>query len=103
MARGGADQEIHEIRQRLALIEAHLEQIFTHIQVQPRKRTLGGCGDRAGSGDGWWGGSEDAAEAGPREAVIELVRAGNKIEAIKVHRDETGLGLAEAKKAIDNL
>lgn len=31
---GGSGQEIAEIEQRLALIEAHLEQVFTHLQVR---------------------------------------------------------------------
>ena len=99
---GGSDREIAEIKQRLALIEAHLEQIFTHLQVQPLKRPIGGYGD-AGEGSGWWGGSEDPAATGPSEKVLELVRAGKQIEAVKVHREETGLGLKESKDAIDEL
>lgn len=35
------------------------------------------------------------------ESVEELVRQGRKIEAIKLHRERTGLGLKEAKEAID--
>jgi len=31
----------------------------------------------------------------------DLVRAGRKIEAIKVYRERTGAGLAEAKAAVD--
>lgn len=33
----------------------------------------------------------------------ELVRANKKINAIKLYRDRTGAGLAEAKAAIDQL
>ena len=33
--------------------------------------------------------------------VQEALRRGNKIEAIKVYRELTGVGLAEAKQAID--
>jgi ribosomal protein L7/L12 len=36
-------------------------------------------------------------------AVLDLVRQGNKIGAIKQYREETGLGLREAKDAIDKL
>ena len=32
-----------------------------------------------------------------RNAIVELVRGGKKIEAIKLYRDLTGAGLAEAK------
>lgn len=33
--------------------------------------------------------------------VQEALRRGNKIEAIKIYRELTGVGLAEAKDAID--
>jgi hypothetical protein len=36
-------------------------------------------------------------------AVIELARAGNVIAAIKEYRQLTGAGLAEAKKAVENI
>lgn len=35
--------------------------------------------------------------------VVELVRAGNLIHAIKLWRDYTGLGLAEAKAEMEEL
>jgi hypothetical protein len=34
-------------------------------------------------------------------AISDALRAGNKIEAIKLHRDATGLGLKEAKDEIE--
>ena len=37
------------------------------------------------------------------DAVIAAVDAGKKIEAVKILREETGLGLAEAKDVIDAL
>jgi hypothetical protein len=33
--------------------------------------------------------------------IQEALRRGNKIEAIKIYRELTGVGLAEAKQAID--
>ena len=35
--------------------------------------------------------------------IQEALRRGNKIEAIKIYRELTGTGLAEAKQAIDYL
>ena len=35
--------------------------------------------------------------------IREALRRGNKIEAIKIYRELTGVGLAEAKQAIDSL
>ena len=102
---GSSDQEITEIKQRLALIEARLEQLFTHARIEPRKKPLPGSGGVEGEAGGWWGGSGDGSggPGAPSAKVIELVRAGKQIEAIKVHHEETGLGLAEAKKAVDQL
>ena len=37
------------------------------------------------------------------DQVIAAVDAGHKIEAIKILREETGLGLKEAKDAVDSL
>ncbi len=40
-------------------------------------------------------------DAATSAALVTLVRAGRKIDAIKLLRERTGLGLAEAKRAID--
>ena len=38
-----------------------------------------------------------------REAIEQELFAGRKIAAIKLHREATGTGLAEAKKAVEDL
>jgi len=43
------------------------------------------------------------ASAGVSAEVLELVRRGLKIQAIKRYRDQTGVGLKEAKDVIDGL
>lgn len=49
-------------------------------------------------------GSETAApQSGVTEMVRQLAIGGNKIAAIKLLRDETGMGLREAKNAVDRL
>ena len=46
----------------------------------------------------------DLREDDPRlDEVAGLVRAGRKIEAIKLYRETTGAGLKEAKDAVDRL
>jgi len=35
--------------------------------------------------------------------ITELLRQGRKLEAIKVYQDQTGVGLAEAKAAVEQL
>ncbi len=37
------------------------------------------------------------------EDVVALIRRGDKIGAIKLYREKTGVGLAEAKKAVDEM
>ena len=43
------------------------------------------------------------ASSGDDPDVLELLRAGQKIRAIKLYRDKTGAGLAESKNAIETL
>ena len=41
--------------------------------------------------------------AGAAAEIAELLKAGRKIEAIKLHRERTGAGLAEAKRYVEEL
>ena len=41
--------------------------------------------------------------SGAPPGVMEAIQAGNIIEAIKCYREATGLGLAEAKDAVEKL
>jgi ribosomal protein L7/L12 len=45
----------------------------------------------------------EASTSGMPAAVVELARAGNLIAAIKEYRQITGAGLAEAKKAVEDI
>lgn len=78
---------------RLALLEAHADWLYKvagytspygHSGTQPTSTAVSG-------GDGF------SAE------VLELSQRGNKIGAIKRYREETGVGLKEAKDAVDRL
>lgn len=35
--------------------------------------------------------------------ILDFIRQGNKIQAIKIYREVTGVGLAEAKDAVDQI
>jgi ribosomal protein L7/L12 len=48
-------------------------------------------------------GFEDAAAGAQDPRVIEAIRSGNEIEAIKLYSELTGVGLAEAKEAVDGV
>jgi len=87
-------RELLEIKQRLALIETRLQQLFEHLDIAPR--------ESAGGEGGWWGDGGDADPVADPE-VQDLVAKGNEIQAIKRYRELTGAGLKEAKKAIEGL
>jgi ribosomal protein L7/L12 len=88
-----SSQELLEIKQRLALVETRLQQLFEHLDLRPRES----------AGGGWWGGGRegDAPDPARDPEIQDLLAKGNEIQAIKRYRELTGLGLAEAKKAID--
>ena len=44
-----------------------------------------------------------AAELAVEPELVNLIRQGNQLEAIKLYRAHTGVGLAEAKAAIDHM
>jgi ribosomal protein L7/L12 len=72
------------LTQRLDYIEEHLKKIAAAIGYPyvPMK---------------------DAAGAGIPPAVLKLVDAGKRVQAIKLYRELTGLGLADAKAVVDKL
>lgn len=70
-----------ELRRQLDRIESMLRAIMNHLDVS----------------------FEEARRDGVSDGVRSLARRGRKIEAIKLYREETGLGLAEAKSVIDRL
>jgi large subunit ribosomal protein L7/L12 len=70
-------------RARLDRIEAMLGAIIDHLGID-------------------FDAERAAVEAMPQE-VVGLVRSGRKIEAIKVLREQRGIGLAEAKELVDRI
>lgn len=78
---------------RIATLEAKVSELYKRLgQAEPGDGFGGGFGDEPAS---------VAASEDPR--VLELIQAGKKIEAIKLYKELTGIGLAEAKDAVDNL
>ena len=51
----------------------------------------------------WSSAMTPGASVGVDPEIVALAQGGNKIEAIKLYRQRTGVGLAEAKDAIDGL
>jgi len=74
-------EEIALLRQRLVRLEAQVDYLYRHLGV-----TF----------------VENSFEIDDPQIVAAL-RANNLIEAIKLHRVKTGVGLAEAKSAVEAL
>ena len=76
-----SDQEIIKLKQKVRTLEYQLNFILDHLQLIPPR--------------------EPEPRVSPE--ILDLVRDGRKIEAIKLYREETGVGLKEAKDYIDSL
>jgi ribosomal protein L7/L12 len=78
------ERQLLEIKQRLALVEARLEQLFQHVNIAPQEAPRPG-------------------EFDPNEdpEIQDLLAKGNKVQAVKRYRELTGAGIAEAQKAIE--
>jgi ribosomal protein L7/L12 len=75
-----ADSEIIALRARVAGLEARIDFLYHHLNIEFVEDTL----------------QRDAK-------VIEMIKQGSIIEAIKIYRELYNVGLAEAKKAVDGL
>lgn len=83
------------IEERIAWLEESVERIAARsnppVELSARP------------GDGGLTFASDRDREPPLPTMVQdLIRAGRTIEAIKVHREQTGLGLAEAKDAVES-
>ena len=77
---------------RIAALESKVADLYKRLgQAEPASGFGGGFGD------------DPAAGADSDAQVIQLVQEGQTIQAIKRYRELTGLGLADAKDAVDRL
>ena len=47
--------------------------------------------------------SDEALDSDPSAEIVDLIRRGEKLEAIKLYREKTGVGLKEAKAFVESL
>jgi ribosomal protein L7/L12 len=72
--------------------------------VEDLRRRVEELESRVAELDGGAAAAERAATVSPVDTeLLDLVRQGRTIDAINVYRERTGVGLAEAKAAIDRL
>jgi ribosomal protein L7/L12 len=77
----GVDRHLLEIKQRLALVESRLDQLFEHLDIAPRE-------------------SPESGDAVNDPEIQDLLAKGNEVQAVKRYRELTGAGIGEAQKAI---
>jgi len=81
------ERELQEIATRLFRLENRVAFLFQELGLEEKYQAEMGQG---------------IMELGMAE-IVALLRMGRKIEAIKLYRQQTGTGLAEAKAAIDRM
>lgn len=74
------DQDVIQLRARVKELEDRLQFVYAHLRIEYL---------------------EDSVEN--NKEIIAMIKAGNKIGAIKVYREIYKVGLAEAKDAVDLL
>lgn len=75
------EQDLMSLRARIAELEDRVNALYQQLGVSSSVNASGQIDSR----------------------ILEALRKNNKIEAIKIYRELTGLGLAEAKAAIDQI
>jgi ribosomal protein L7/L12 len=90
----GSSEDILDHGRRIAELERKVAELYKRIgQAEP-----------TGFGDGFDSGFKPASSTATDDPrLVELVQSGDKIHAIKLYRELTGVGLAEAKDAVDRL
>jgi ribosomal protein L7/L12 len=94
-----SETDLVEHAQRLAQLEAKVAELERRVGASDADAT-----SAAQEASGFTFAS-DARAADPTSdpRIAELVASGNKIEAIKLYRELTGVGLAEAKSAVESM
>ena len=87
---------IHGINERLRALEVHAEWVGRHLGIPFGEPSAVASAAAAPSATGPYA-------SGIPEDVVALARGGKKIEAIKRYRELTGVGLREAKDAVDGI
>jgi len=75
------EHEIFELRQQIRKLERQVVFLLEHLGLEHREE----------------------ANAGVSPEVLDLVRKGKKMGAIKLYREEMGCGLKAAKEFIDSI
>jgi ribosomal protein L7/L12 len=81
---------------RIARLERQVDYLFRRLGVDPAAAFAGG-GAAIGAGPAGFAGDR----YGLPMSFYEALRRGKKIQAIKIYREATGVGLKQAKDAVE--
>ncbi|MEY9855553.1 hypothetical protein ABH935_001157 [Catenulispora sp. GAS73] len=84
------------VEMRLAAIEEKLDRVLAHLGLDGD-----GSGGGNDDGDSGLGLSRPIPVVTYEAQLTALVQAGKKIQAIKLYREATGMGLRDAKDAVE--
>jgi ribosomal protein L7/L12 len=88
-----SSEDLLDHGRRIAALEAKVAELYKRL----------GQEDPGGFGFGDEAGPPDSLTAGEDPRLIALIESGKTIQAIKLYRELTGTGLAEAKDAVQRL
>ena len=77
------NDELARLRERIRVLEAQTAHLYAHLGLDPGPFATPPPGDQLDP------------------EVVQLLTSGRKINAIKLHRERTGVGLKEAHDAIE--
>lgn len=89
------DARIAALEAAVADLQRRLAMLESAAATGPATQPYGAVTDQATAADPW--------SVPPWPEVVDLLRRGKKIEAIKVYRQYSGLGLKEAKDVVDEV
>jgi large subunit ribosomal protein L7/L12 len=93
------DQQFAELAARTADLERKVDWLYRNAGYNSGYSNAGA----APAGAAPAGAAAAAATGGVSAEVLDLVRSGQPIHAIKLYREQTGVGLKQAKDVIDAL
>jgi ribosomal protein L7/L12 len=82
------EDHVEGIERRLGVIESRLEQLFDHLNLRP-------LAAEAATGD------DQQLDPNEDPEIQDLLAKGNEAQAIKRYHEITGLGLDDARRAIE--
>ena len=97
-----------ETAQRIERLEAQVALLYRHLGLNGHEEFLPPPAYLPPPHAAFGGEPQDAVPGGPRDprlpnAFFEALAADKKIQAIKLYREATGVGLKEAKDYVDSL